>query len=615
MSISGSISLVKKIVKVLWKTINTTRKVFLNVLFFGVLAVILFSVGDGEPKIIEDSSALRLNLAGVIVDQKTFVDPWQSVLTKSSDSDKNSETLLSDVLKVINTAATDPRVSALVLDLSQLSKVDLSKLQTIGHALAHFKKLGKPIIANGNFYNQQQYYLASFANKIYLNPEGGVMLNGFANYRLFFKSALDKLDIETHVFRVGSFKSAVEPYIRDDMSVEAKEANLSLMNDLWQSYATVVSANRNVKADDLALSAEKVLTELDKAKGKTAQMAINMGWVDKLATFDEFNQDMVAMTAKSGNGHSYRRVNFKDYLAQIPPDINLYSDNNVGLITAKGMILNGKQQAGSIGGDSTAELLRKARFDNEIKAVVLRIDSPGGSAFASEQIRQELLALKAAGKPVVVSMGNIAASGGYWIAANADYIYATPTTITGSIGIFGMFATFEKSLKHLGIHSDGVATTDWAGLTVLRPLSPQVAAVIQRHVDRGYQDFIELVANARHKTVLEVDQIAQGRVWTGKQALKLGLVDDLGELSDAINQAAKLAKLDHYDVINVEPKLTTEQMMMQEIFSSLQSYLPELASQSSPLQTLYAKWTNSLSEYSAFDDPQGIYLFCDMCNQ
>ena len=611
---SVNTSIVKKILYGLWKTINGIRKVFLNLIFLGLIAIILMALSSDEPIPIENSSALELKLAGSIVDQKKYVDPWQSVLSKGAKSDENSEILLQDVINVVDAAANDPRIKALVLNLSSLSKTDLSKLQTVGDALLRFKQSGKPITVNGNFYNQQQYYLASFANDIYLNPKGGVMLNGLARYSLYFKSALEKLNVNTHVFRVGTFKSAVEPLIRNNMSDEAKKANLFLMDDLWRSYAVQVAKNRNLAADTLALSAKDMLIKLDEANGSSAEMAINMKWVDKLLTYDEFNQAMVNIVGTGANGHSYKKVSFKDYEAQLMPREQINANNQIGIITAKGTILNGKQPAGSIGGESTSALLRRARYNDDIKAVVIRIDSPGGSAFASAQIHQELLALKAAGKPVVVSMGGVAASGGYWIAADADYIFATPTTITGSIGIFGMFATFEDTLNKIGINSDGVATTDWAGLSVMRPLSPQVAKVIQHQIEKGYQDFIELVAHGRHMPLEKVDEIAQGRVWTGKQALNLGLVDELGDLQNAVSKAASLAKLDNYDIENIDLKLSPEEIVIQEMFSTVMNYLPQFNTQNSMFEQLISKWSMSINQFSTFDDPNGVYLFCDTCS-
>ncbi|MGL5393507.1 MAG: signal peptide peptidase SppA, partial [Shewanella sp.] len=276
-------------------------------------------------------------------------------------------------------------------------------------------------------------------------------------------------------------------------------------------------------------------------------------------------------------------------------------------------ILNGKQPAGQIGGESTAELLRKARFNKHIKALVLRVDSPGGSAFASEQIRQEILALKAAGKPVVVSMGSLAASGGYWISASADHIFATPTTLTGSIGIFGMITTFEDSLASLGVHTDGVATSDWAGLSVTRTLSPQVEAVIQRHIERGYVDFISLVATERKMSLEQVDTIAQGRVWSGKKALELGLVDELGDMEQAIAKAAKLANLTLFDTQVIEQELTPEQQFVQQMFATVASHLPATLSQSSMLEQMVAQWTGHLRTLESFNDPNHVYIYCDNC--
>ncbi|SIR20481.1 protease-4 [Shewanella morhuae] len=323
---------------------------------------------------------------------------------------------------------------------------------------------------------------------------------------------------------------------------------------------------------------------------------------------------MLEAVGKAKKGDSFKQVSFYDYLTLVTPLPSFVEQDSVGIIVASGTILNGIQPAGQIGGESTAELLRKARFDKHIKALVLRVDSPGGSAFASEQIRQELLALKAAGKPVVVSMGSLAASGGYWISASADYIFATPTTLTGSIGIFGMITTFEDSLASLGVYTDGVSTSEWAGLSVTRALSPQVEAVIQRHIERGYLDFISLVAKERKMTIEQVDKIAQGRVWSGKKALELGLVDELGDIDAAIAKAAKLADMSLFDTRLIEQELTPEQMFMQQMFASASSYLPASLSQSSVLEQMLQQWSSSLKTLTAFDDPNNVYIYCDTCN-
>lgn len=419
---SAKPSIFKRIFSTLWKVVNTTRKVILNLFFFGFIALLFVILAGEESPTVEEGSALVLDLSGNVVEQKRQVDPIEAAMKSGKGGQSDGEILLADLLNAIDNAASDKRISALVLDIGHLRWTGISKLQSIGDALTRFKASGKPIIAMGNWYGQNQYFLASFADTIYLNPQGSVEIEGLSRYRQYFKSALDKLKIKAHVFRVGTFKSAVEPFMRDDMSEAAKSANRELLQDIWDSFEATVSENRGIKQDDLMLSAERYLTELNKANGRSSEMAINLGWVDKLASAEQFRLDMVERVGEAKEGHSFKQISFYDYqsvIQQFPP---VLMHDAVGIIVAKGNILNGHQAAGQIGGESTSALLRKARFDDKVKAVVLRVDSPGGSAFASEQIRQEVLALKAANKPVVVSMGTYAASGGYWISASADYI-------------------------------------------------------------------------------------------------------------------------------------------------------------------------------------------------
>ncbi|MGB0894618.1 MAG: signal peptide peptidase SppA [Parashewanella sp.] len=607
----------KNTLKLIWNVINFIRQLVINIVFFPLLLIaligIIVAMSTSDEIKVENGSALLLNISGQVVDQKRPVDPIEAAINESRGHSVASEVLLSDIIYVINNAAQDKRIKSIVLDTSGLTHAGVSKLESIGQALTNFKKQGKTIIANANFYNQQQYLLASYADKIYLNPQGAVMLEGLSRYTQFFKSALDKLKIKTHIFRVGTFKSAVEPFMRDDMSPAAKEANQQLLSDIWGSYEHIVAHNRQVKTDQLVLSPEKALIELEKVNGDAAQMALNLNFVDALLTPEQFRIAMIKEFGIGSSKHNYNSINFNDYLSLVKPKHKVVLGDAIGVIVAKGTILNGSQPAGDIGGKSTSDLLRDARFDNQIKAVVLRVDSPGGSAFASEQIRQELLALKQAGKPVVVSMGTYAASGGYWISASADYIYATPTTLTGSIGIFGLLTTFEDSLAELGVHSDGVSTSKWAGFSPVRGIAPELKAVIQRQVERGYHEFISLVAKERNMTLEQVDKIAQGRVWSGQAALKLGLVDELGDMDDAITKAAQLAKLTDYDTQVIEKKLSAEELLMQELFASVVSYLPHSSVKTSVLETLLSQWSNTIEQIQQFDDPQNLYLFCEQC--
>lgn len=611
---SAKPSIFKRILSILWKGLNGTRKVVLNLFFFGFLALIIVALTSSDLPVVEDGSALVLDLSGAIVEQKRQVDPIEAAMKSGNGKDSDAEILLSDLIHSIDNAAADRRISSIILDVGQLKWTGISKLQSIGDALTRFKASGKPIIANGNWYGQNQYFLASFADSIYLNPQGGVEIDGLSRYRQYFKSALDKLKIKAHVFRVGTFKSAVEPFLRDDMSDAAKEANTELLGDIWSSYEHTVATNREIPSSDLLLSVDRYITELDKAKGRSSDMAINLGWVDKLASAEQFRIDMIDQFGKANEGNQFKQISYYDYQALIQELPPLIVQDTVGIIVAKGNILNGQQAPGQIGGESTSALLRKARFDNDVKSVVLRVDSPGGSAFASEQIRQEVLALKTAGKPVVVSMGGYAASGGYWISASADYIFATPTTLTGSIGIFGMVTTFEDSLASLGVYTDGVATSDWASFSVTKGITPELKQIIQRHIERGYHDFISLVANERDMTLEQVDHIAQGRVWSGKKALTLGLVDELGDIDQAVSKAAELAKLDKFDSRVIEQELTPQEKFIQEMFASVSAYLPQSAQTNSVLDKFIAQWTQFAEEFSAFDDPNGIYLYCDSCN-
>ncbi|PKI06858.1 signal peptide peptidase SppA [Shewanella sp. 11B5] len=612
---SAKPSFLKRMFLLLWNTVNGIRKFIINVIFFGLLAVIAVVLLNSEDEIVvEDQSALVLNLSGSIVDQKHYVDPIEMALSQGQANDPEGEILLADVLYTINNATQDARITSIVLDLADLRDAGISKMTAIGEALTQFKAANKSVIAMANGYDQNQYFLASFADKIYLNNQGMVALDGLSRYRLYYKAALEKLKITTHVFRVGTFKSAVEPFIRDDMSDADKVASKELLNDIWQSYSTIVASNRQIGPDQLVLSTDEYLAQLDKAEGDSAQMAVNMKWVDELVSADAFRVAMIERVGSDKEGKNFKQISFNDYRALTAPMPKFVAQDAVAVIVAKGTILNGKQPAGQIGGESTSALLMKARFDDKVKAVVLRVDSPGGSAFASEQIRQEVLALKAAGKPVVVSMGSLAASGGYWISASADYIVATPTTLTGSIGIFGMFATFEQALNHFGVTSDGVATSDWAGLSPARELNPQVAAVVQRHIERGYHEFISLVAKERHMTLEQVDNIAQGRVWTGKRALTLGLVDELGDMDVALAKAADLAKMDKFDVKVIEQELSAEQQLMQQIMGATVAYVPDSVRQTSFIERFAKQWAGAFETLSMFDDPNHVYMYCENCN-
>ncbi len=609
-----------------WRFLDFSRRFLLNLIFIGIIvsAIVLIS-SDEAPVLVPDKTALVLDLRGDIVEQKIEIDPFDALLNEAYGvQEETPEVLLANVLEVIDSAQQDDRIEVIVLKLDQLRSAGLSKLQDIGKALVEFKASGKKIIAVGEYYSQGQYYLASYADEVWLAPNGYLLLEGFGRYQLYFKSALEKLSVSSHIFRVGTYKSAVEPYIRDDMSDAAKAANRLWLNDLWKEYKTDVAAQRGFDVSNFDENVESLITKFNDAGGSFADYALQNQWVDKLATRNDMRQELIELVGKNTSGESFSQINYKNYLKATSSALTEYADDDkVAIVVAKGVILNGTQKPGTIGGESTAYLLRQARFNDDVKAVVLRVDSPGGSAFASEVIRQEIELIQAAGKPVVASMGTMAASGGYWISASADKIIASPTTITGSIGIFGMLMTLENTLGELGIYTDGVGTTDFSGFGVTRPLSDGMSQLMQLSINRGYQDFLELVAEGRNMTVQQVDKVAQGRVWSGSKAKELGLVDELGSLDKAIEVAAELARLESYNSLLIEKKQSPTHEFWQGLLDSSISLLaPEALHDSldnieietqGPIAQLLGHIKTQLKTLDNFNDPKGIYSFCLTC--
>ncbi|WP_406667444.1 signal peptide peptidase SppA [Gallaecimonas sp. GXIMD1310] len=610
------LQMLKNVLLFIWTALNGLRKLVVSLLVLFILVGIFASSREDKGPKVPDGGALVLNLNGVLVEKAKRVDPVQAFVSKLQDSNRPQEIQLGDVLDVIRNAKDDSRIKLIVLRLDGLRTSSPDKLMTIGDALEQFKAAGKEVIAKGDYYTQGQYLLAAYANKIYLNKSGFMSIDGFGRYRIYYKSLLDKLKVTTHVFRVGTFKSAVEPYIRDDMSEPAKDANRTFLNALWHQYEAKIVALRHLKPGALDAMLADLPVRFKAAGADFAQLAKDEGLVDVLASRDEMDQAIIAKVGEDSKDHYYRRIDFDDYLSLIHPKVEIKKPGpKVGIIVAQGEIVDGTAPVNMSGGDSIAALLRQARFDKDIKAVVLRVDSPGGSAFASEIIRQELLALRKAGKPVVASMGTYAASGGYWISASADEIVAHPTTLTGSIGIFGLLTTFEKSLDSIGVHTDGVGTSEYAGTTLTRPLSDNLKTIIQANVEKGYDRFLTLVANSRHMSKEQVNKIAQGHIWIGSQAKELGLVDKLGTLQTAIDDAAKLAKLKNYSTVEVTKPLSTEQKLLQSLLGASVSVAGHLQSQQFPwLSKLMADVNTAVEPMFKMNDPQNMYLYCRDCS-
>lgn len=600
-----------------WRLLNFIREFILNlflILLILVGAGIYLSFQSSTP-VVAPQGALLVNLSGVVVDQPSMnsrVRQWGRELLGAS-SNRLQENSLFDLVDMIRKAKDDKNITGMVLQLNEFAGADQPSLQYIGKALREFRDSGKPIFAIGDSYNQTQYYLASYANKIYLSPQGGVDLHGFATNNLYYKSLLDTLKVTTNIFRVGTYKSAVEPLIRNDMSPEARDADSRWVGGLWQNYLTTVAANRQLTPEQLFPGAAAILTGLQTAGGDTAKFALDSKQVDELASRTEIEAQLIKTFGWDKQTNDFNAVSIYDYQPKSTPD----QGDEIAVIFANGAIMDGQQTPGAVGGDSTAAQLRQARLDPKIKAVVFRVNSPGGSVSASEVIRSELAAVRSAGKPVVVSMGGMAASGGYWVSTPADYIIASPSTLTGSIGIFGIINTFENTLDSIGVHTDGVATSPLADLAITKALPAEFSQMMQLNIENGYKNFISLVANARKMTPEQVDHIAQGHVWLGNDAKKNGLVDQLGDFDDAVKKAAELAKLPQWQLNWFVDNPSLADMILSQFGVSIHAMLPA-ALQSmlpAPLASVALAVKEQPGLFNNLNDPQHRYAICLTCGE
>ena len=552
----------------LWDVMNFTRRLILNLVFFGllflVLIVMMVAMGKGasSAKILQDRTTLVIAPEGRLVEQYS-TDPVSRALAKAVGDSNAEEIQLRDLIRAIEAARDDKKIERVVLELDKLQPSGFASMREVAAALQDLRASGKQLVAFSENMGQSQYLLAAQADEVYLDPMGSLLLEGLGRYRQYFRSGLqDKLGVDVHLFKVGEYKSAAEPYVLDAASPQAKEADLFWMNDVWQRYLGDIARARKLDAAQLAAGIDTLPEGIAAAGGDLARFALQQKLVDGLKTREEVEALLTDRgVADSDADGGFRQIALGDYLTQVDARRSPIDHRpQVAVVVAEGEIAGGDLPAGRVGGVSTSALLRAARDDDDVKAVVLRVDSPGGEVFASEQIRREVDALKAAGKPVVVSMGDLAASGGYWISMNADRIYADESTITGSIGIFGMIPNFARSLDKIGVHTDGVGTTRFAGaFDVTRPMDPAVGRVVQSVIDKGYADFTGKVAQARGRDVDAIDEVARGRVWSGAQAKERGLVDAFGGLKAAIADAAGRAKLgdpDKYRVNYIETAAT-----------------------------------------------------------
>ncbi len=607
-------SLPRRIFSAIWNAITRIRMALSNLLFIVLLVLIYVFYIGGAPEPLPERAALLLNMSGTVVDQRSPVDPLQALLTEPTPMDH--EVLLRDVLDAIDYAVDDPAINSLVMELDALVYVGISRTQEIVDALERFRATGKRIIAVGDFYTQDQYLLASQADEIIVHPLGGVALEGYGSYNNYFREALDKLSVSVHVFRAGEHKSAVEPFIRDDMSAAEKLVTGRWLDDLWTQYANTVELRRQLPPGAVDEYVNSFHEHLAAQGGDTAATALAMGMVDKLMTRTQANDYLADVVGASTDEGLYEAIVFERYVARKRPlALTAPQGDRIAVITAQGNILPGEQPPGAIGGDSLGRLIRSTAEEEDVKAIVLRVNSGGGSMFASEIIREQIDYAREQGLPVVVSMGAVAASGGYYIAAPADEIWATPSTLTGSIGVFAVIPTFENLLERLGVHADGVGTTSLAGsLRADRPLNPLLKEAIDSSVQFAYRSFLDLVATEREIPLEDVRELAEGRVWSAGDALAAGLVDRVGTLEEAVASAAELAGVKDYVTDYVELPLSARDQLLKELANRGASLgVIDSFGLSGLVQRLAAPVRDAALELQFLQDPANLYLRCFAC--
>jgi protease-4 len=595
----------------IWRVLDATRKV-LHFILLAIFALIVIGLFAPQVPRIPAKAALVLAPEGSLVDQLDGDASSRALNELVGEGER--QTLVRDMLTVIDTARDDERIQLMVLKLGGLDGAGFSSLKEVAAAIERFKGAGKRVIAVGDFYSQNQYFLAAHADEVYLHPQGFVYLPGYGTFHTYYRSAIDKVLVDWNVFKVGEYKSFVEPFTRDDMSPEARENALDWLGGLWKSYQQDVTTARKLEPDTLDRYAGRLPALMKETGGDLAVLAREMGLVTDVWDHGRMQARLEELVGTDEKTHTFNQVHSSDYLEGVRSAIRQpTSDNVVGVIVASGDILDGLQPPGTIGAESTSALVRQARYDEHVKAVVLRVDSGGGSAFASEVIGRELERLRESGKPLVTSMGSVAASGGYWISMAADEIWASPESITGSIGIGAYFPTFQRTLDKLGIHVDGVGTTPLAGdFRADRALGDEAREILQLGIQNGYQRFIDKVATAREMPVARVDEIARGRVWLGEEAQQLGLVDKLGGLGDAIESAATLAGVrDDYRVEYIEREPSFRQVLAMQLAQHARAWFaPRPALERSPLLEAASHLEQELARLVRWNDPGGLYYQC-----
>ena len=609
----SDVSLTRRIFSGTLRFLDTTRRVIINLVFLVIVVfLVVLMVGGEKPVRVDDGIALLFNPSGVVVEEFD-ASPADRAMNRLLGTDI-PQVRLRDLRAALKLASEDRRIDTIVLDLSDLAPVSLSKLEELVEPLATARANGKRILAYAEYYGQSQYLLAAHADEIHMHPLGMVSIDGFSTYRTYRREALDRLSVDWHVFKAGDFKSFGEPYERDSMSPQVREETAEWIGAMWSRYQDLVEGARGLESGAVTAYIDGLIAGVTETGGDFASYAEQTGMLDGLMHRDQF-ENRVAERVGVG-AHGYRSINWQSYLgARRTERRALVSQRDgLGLLVAHGSIVEGDPGLHAIGSTRMVNLIGEAAEDDALKALVLRIDSGGGSAFASEEILVALRRFRESGKPLVVSMGSVAASGGYWISMAADEIWATPATITGSIGVVGMFPTIPRAMERLGLRTDGVATTPFAGaFRIDRPLNEEVSAVIRLSIDGIYADFLERVAAAREMEIAEVDALGGGRVYTGMDAQQLGLVDALGGLDDAIKAAAKLAGLENYAVTVLERAPTfQERILISMLDAKLMQPVARMLARSGerPLLRWVEQVERELGFLTSLRDPRHAYLHC-----
>jgi len=526
--------LIRRFFGFIWNLVSFFRTLVLNLLFLAIVAAIVAAwFYEGRPKL-APNTALVIDLAGPIVEQRTGAPARFTVLQALADRER--ETQLRDVLAALDAAATDPKIGRVLILLDDMEGAGLATLREIAAAIGRVRASGKQVIAWGSILDQRRYYLAAHTDQVLLHPFGRVVLQGFGGYRNYYRDALESVGVTVNVFKVGRYKSAVEPFSQNEPSEDARRDEVALLGDLWSQYLSAVETARKLPAGAITRLIDELPQRFAAAGGDAAKLALEEKLVDGLKTRDELRAMFIEKGVPDPKHKTFRQIGLSQYLGTLPEK----EGDAVGVVVASGEMLDGDQPQGLVGGRSIAELIRRAREDDSIKAVLLRVRSPGGSVFAAEQIRHELEVTRKAGKPVLVSFGDVAASGGYWVSMSADEVIADPAAITGSIGVFALLPSADRAWEKLSLHTHGTTTTWLAGaLDPRRPLDPRARELLQTGVTHIYREFVGRAATARNLTTEQVDELAQGRVWTGRQAHEHKLIDRLGTYREALQAAAK----------------------------------------------------------------------------